>query len=398
MGSEVITGEAALGNALAELFAWAEHVDMAVAWANSAGGEAQHWRSIDIKKIRRAAIGIAFAGTEPAALRALHEGADRLRIVQKQRGTFHPKVVLARCGREWRAIVGSANLTAGAYTANTELCVLLYGTESDPQYRALEGFVRQQWRGGVRLDPKWLPAYEKSFKRAQRKRQEVKVPLLQANSPALLTLAMTWDEYVEKINEQDDRLLVNGYSIRVAEGDRSYFSELDKAAKFFRKRGGFESLSPEERTFLMGKGNSSGLLGSMGGAGKAMHIAQKKPKEMAAIDTLPRSGVPTLDEVRRLLKALTKPKGIGLGVATRLMAAKRPDLFVSVNRGSEPQLAEARRGKGIKSINQYLDFLQEVWSTDWYLSDRPSDSDEAALWDRRAALLDAALYQYVPPR
>lgn len=121
MDVSIIMGTEALNKALANLFKWAKSVDMAVAWASSGKGKAFNWLALDIEKISRAAVGVAFAGTEPAALLALHEGASCLRIVQfSGNRTYHPKVTVGRRGRGRRAIVGSANLTVGAYTSNQE--------------------------------------------------------------------------------------------------------------------------------------------------------------------------------------------------------------------------------------------------------------------------------------
>lgn len=398
MNVTVITGADALSKALANLFEWADNVDMAFAWAGSSMGAARHWQAMDIEKIKRAAIGIAFAGTEPAALRSLHDGSDRLRIVHDKAGTYHPKVLLGKRGRTWRAIVGSANLTAGAYTANTEICVVLEGASNAPQMLAISAFIRSQWRAGKRLDPEWLLKYEKSFKRARAKRETITVPPLPAAASSLETLSMSWDDYLTLITAQEDRLAKIGFAVFPAKDKYSYFEELETSALLFRKKGGFARLSKASCTFLMGKGESSGLLGSMGGAGAAMHIAQNAPAKLSAIDNLPSNGAVPLAEVRILLEALTKPRGVGLGVASRLLAAKRPDLFVSINRGSEPKLSEARSGRRVRSIPQYLTLLDEIWSTDWHRSKRPTDLEEGAVWRRRAALLDAALYETVPSR
>ncbi len=398
MRTTIIMSADALKKALVDLFLWADSVDMAFAWANSSEGVAQHWRSLDIGKIRRAAIGVAFAGKEPAALLDLHRASDRLRIVHQKSGTFHPKVMLGRRGQQSRALVGSANVTVGAYTVNTELCVLLEGAMSDRQMREIEAFIKDRWEEGSPLDLKWLAKYEASFKRARSQRGKIKIPPLSTCAPRLTALNMTWTEYVELINAQEDRLARIGFAVRPADGRRSYFEELDDAAKLFRAKGGFAHLSKASCNFLMGKGDSSGLLGSMGGAGAAMHIAQNSPAKLAEIDKLPSTGAVALTDVEILLRALTKPKGVGLGVATRLMAAKRPDLFVSINRGSEPKLAKARNGGRVRSIKQYLAFLRELWSTDWHRARRPAAPEERAIWNRRAALMDAALYETVPSR
>lgn len=394
----VITDTGALNESLADLFRWARSVDIAFAWAGSLNGVAEHWRAMDIAKIKRAAIGISFAGTEPSALRNLHHGADRLRIVHDKAGTYHPKVLLGKRGRTWRAIIGSANLTVGAYTVNTELCVLLEGAHTAPQMLEIDSFIRSQWRAGDPLDLDWLSGYEKSFKRARAKRKSITVPPLPSAAPSLNTLEMSWDAYLALLTAQEDRLAKIGFAVFPAKDRSSYFEEFDTASKLFRAKGGFAGLSEASCTFLMGKGDSSGLLGSMGSAGTAMHIAQKDPAKLAAIDRLPSKGAVPLSQVKILLEALTKPKGVGLGVATRLMAAKRPDLFVSINRGSEPKLAEVRSGRRVRSIKQYLTLLSELWATDWHCSKRPLGPKERAVWQRRAALLDAALYEPVAAR
>lgn len=63
------------------------------------------------------------------ALAALSGAAGlgvRCRVLNPPRGTFHPKVVLARHGTEHVAVVGSANLTSGL-VVNAEAAVVLAG-------------------------------------------------------------------------------------------------------------------------------------------------------------------------------------------------------------------------------------------------------------------------------
>lgn len=82
-------------------------------------------------------------------------------------------------------------------------------------------------------------------------------------------------------------------------------------------------------------------------------------------------------------------------MATRFFADKRPDLFVSANNGSRPQLAALQGGRGVKTLPLYIKFLTDVWASEWHQSERPAEKSEAILWDRRALLLDAALYESV---
>ena len=99
--------------------------------------------------------------------------------------------------------------------------------------------------------------------------------------------------------------------------------------------------------------------------------------------------------VEDVLNQLTALKGVSVGVASRLLAAKRPDLFVSVNNGSKPQLARLIGGKRVDTVKQYVGLLQKIWATDWYRSGKPRDGIETSVWERRAALLDSALYEQV---
>lgn len=64
--------------------------------------------------------------SEGRALAALDEaraGGTRCRVLNPARGTFHPKVVVARHGSVTRALVGSANLTSGL-VSNVEAGIL----------------------------------------------------------------------------------------------------------------------------------------------------------------------------------------------------------------------------------------------------------------------------------
>jgi hypothetical protein len=68
------------------------------------------------------------------ALAAIDSTGVRVRIANPSRGTFHPKVYVARRGDRIRALVGSANLTGGLIT-NVEAAVLLDGSIDEPVLR-----------------------------------------------------------------------------------------------------------------------------------------------------------------------------------------------------------------------------------------------------------------------
>jgi hypothetical protein len=65
-----------------------------------------------------------FGSTTADGLTAAHEHGARVRVLNPVRGTFHPKVYLARHGDRLAAAIGSANLTSGLI-ANVESAVVL---------------------------------------------------------------------------------------------------------------------------------------------------------------------------------------------------------------------------------------------------------------------------------
>lgn len=395
METMVIVESESLFTTLQELLAWAEDVDLCVAWVNSSAGLGRHWKELDLEKVRRAVVGTAFAQTEPAALLDLNKKAERLRLAINSTGTFHPKVILARRGSKRRALVGSANFTTAAYTSNTELTVLLSGSTHDSELLKIEQFIDSTWAGGVPLDDDWLAAYTLAWKAARR--QKIVVPGAKLEISSIADLDMPWAEYVRVIRSQEGRQLANGYRIQVAGAAPSYFEELRLARAAFRREPRFENLTKEERDLMMGIGRaSSGLLGSMQPAGYAKGIVNRSPEIIGRVlNRVPLNGHLALSQAADLLDELTQVKGIKIGVATRFFAVKRPDLFVSVNNGSKPQLATLQNGREVRTVPHYIELLDAVWRTEWHRSSRPTDAKEGLLWDRRAALLDAALYESV---
>lgn len=392
MKTTVLTDADTLFERLEALFKWAESVDLCYAWACSTGGTGRHWKAMNLTKVRRAVIGTSFARTEPAAIVALNGRPDRLKLIIKSDGTFHPKVIVGRKGDLRRAIVGSANFTRGAFTTNTELSIELDGTKTDPELKHIQKFINDRWDDGEVLDDDWLIDYKALWER-ERKRK-VMVPGAPLEITSLTSLEMTWPQYVELIRKQEGRLTKN-FKIKVAAAKESYFWEIGTAAKMFRQAPRFSDLSPDDRTFLMGKGDSTGLLGSMGGAGRAMSLVQKSAEKVGrGLDQLPLDGPVSLALAQKVVTTLTDLPGISVGVASRLMTIKRPDLFISVNSGSEPKLSMARNGVRITDKKHYMLLLNSIWNTEWFRSPRPADAAEAALWNWRVALLDSALYEH----
>ena len=64
-----------------------------------------------------------------AALSLAHQRGVQTRVLNWSKGTYHPKLYLAKTGAVSRAVVGSANLTSGLF-ANVELATSMSGQTS----------------------------------------------------------------------------------------------------------------------------------------------------------------------------------------------------------------------------------------------------------------------------
>ena len=67
-----------------------------------------------------------------------------MRVLNPSRGTFHPKIYLARRGEEVAVALGSANLTSGLVT-NVEVAAVLRGHQDAPQIRRLRDLAELWW-------------------------------------------------------------------------------------------------------------------------------------------------------------------------------------------------------------------------------------------------------------
>lgn len=384
--------------ALRDLCRWATTIDLAYAWSTAKKGHSSHWRALDLAKVRRATIGTQGALTEPwvlSELAKLGEERDRLKVIINTSGTFHPKVIVGRNGGEVRALVGSANFTYAGYHQNTELDVLLEGNARETGIRRLLAFLDAQWEIGVPLRDSWLARYELAWEKAKRRR--VEVPDAPLEVEAASDLALTWRQFVDRINAQEGRPVGPDFHVHVRRGTPSYYQELDAAERVFALRKPFAKLSREDRQLMIGVGpKSSGLIGSMRIAGNAKKIINEHPERIGrALDRIPLRGKVSLELAGEVVAAMTRLHGVNLGVASRLLTVKRPDLFVSLNKASQAGLNPLLQDRPITTPERYVELLRKVWELPWHRSPEPKTKGERRLWRRRAAILDAMLYRRV---
>ncbi len=104
-----------------------------------------------------------------------------------------------------------------------------------------------------------------------------------------------------------------------------------------------------------------------------------------------------IDAAIGCLERMTKEKGISHGVATRLMACARPDVAVSVNKGSAHRLGELaglpQTAGALGRPRSYRLLLQWIAAQPWHAAPQPQEPWVTRLWAARAALLDCLVYE-----
>ena len=169
----------------------------------------------------------------------------------------------------------------------------------------------------------------------------------------------------------------------------------------------WDNLSYKERDILLGLTDEygmHGLLGSMTSAGTIKGIfttandrnLQFRRYILCALQETLYAKNPNEYKkiVRTSLEKIRSIKGLGIGVASRLLALARPDMAISVNGKSKEGLS---RFSGLAKttlyrVPNYIKLLEWLYGFDWYCSPVPSDPWERSIWEKRAALIDAFVY------
>lgn len=378
-----------------------DHVSIAVAWGQLTDVAATliaHKARIDT-----VLIGLDFAATDPDLIDQLI-GVPGAYVAKNRPGCFHPKIYYVTTGFEAEAIVGSANFTGGGLGENVEANVHVKGGLSDPFFAQ----IRAQFAA---YKPLHLPITKRlaaSYRRqaeAARNKPRPRNPTLPNETEdfrrfnaALST--MSWTTFAER-----------------ARADRHHdFTERMKLLRgiqeMFVKTASFADLTVAEwkviagtigKSEAIGAGLSDlhwGWFGSMGGAGIFAQVIGKQNAELAAaLDMIPRRGDVTEDHFNHYVEAFTtsfrgRARVARLAPATRLLAMKRPDVFVCINGENRRGIAEALEfaPTTLNLKNYWERVIEPLRQAPWYTTPRPRNQD-LELWDARVAMLDAIYYE-----
>jgi hypothetical protein len=112
-----------------------------------------------------------------------------------------------------------------------------------------------------------------------------------------------------------------------------------------------------------------------------------------ALDEIPLDGELSRDHYQRFTDRFLKAfERSGMALASRLLAMKRPDTFVCVNKENREGLFRAFRLSPSRDAGAYWDLIEKVRACTWWKVPPPAAPDEREVWRARAAFLDALFY------
>jgi HKD family nuclease len=394
---KLISTNAELRKQLKRLVAKYPHISIATAWASA---DTDVFRALvsHEDRIVKAVIGTHFYQTHPDVLDQF-VGSKKVRFILQPNGVFHPKVYLFWSSEAWEVVIGSANLTVGALTKNSELSVLLTSEDGQPTLRdGIASVIAGHWDDARAVTRSEAQNYRKLWKVKARDLKRVADifgdKVAKKSAAQSKVLPMEWSEYLAEIKKDK----YHGFKERLM--------LIKEIRRYFETYAHFNEMDLDVRKSIAGLPNKSkpiknwAWFGSMKGAGAfAGRINASNKAFSLALDEIPLVGDIRREHYDRFIAQYLKAYRTGrdgLATATRLLAMKRPDVFLCVDAQNRRKLAQ---DVGIVSPGRldYARYWEEVverlMQSPWWQSPEPTDPLEREAWNARAAMLDAIFYE-----
>ncbi|WP_454652351.1 phospholipase D family protein [Bradyrhizobium liaoningense] len=349
------------------------------------------------RKIDRAIVGIHFYQTHPSFIEHFLND-KRVKFMKDSSELFHPKCYLFETSsKDWSCIIGSANFTAAAFSANTEACLVFEASDdaSGVAKKGLDRMFSDYWQAGDYFESDDLEQYRGFWRLFRQRRKSMADDFdgkKRGKSPlSIPLLKMSWRKYYRQVLRDRE----HGVDRRI--------SVLKEVGKLFESKGSLLHMSKLERQGIGGFAPENGIpwgwFGSMFGAGVFKKLMNaNSPHLSKALDQIRVTGEVRRDAYMRFIELYVNAYvngRHGLATATRLLAMKRPDYFVCVDAANTRELCKAF---GVRlaghDYERYWDSVVErILISQWWNSPRPATLRAAAIWDGRAAFLDSIFYK-----
>lgn len=415
-------GKKATLKELIDLMNSADTVHVVVAWATKNTLFAALKRAVTEQRVGHLVVGTSRYLTDPWALRQVWGEAL---VMPPDGDLFHPKLYVFEHKKSVTVVIGSSNLTSNAFDdkahGNIELCAKITAGRDTKFAKQLMNWIQtqvqtaKQYAEDQRIDDDWLADYEHQYLLNRPRTQALTnpVPRLRPKRGRSASTGTTprrkranqslfdanWSDFVawvdsEGVHSPDMRLDV-----------------LDCARRIFVDRGTLVRMDQVERQAIAGTLGSAtegpgalvwGYFGSLRFTiFQAMINDRRRCRGISeALDIIPPIG-PVNEEYyeayrRKLETAFARQeRRAGVPTMSRLLAMKRPDQFICVNRANSVELCEdlGVRPSTLSPENYWRRIIEPLRTCSWYISPKPTTVRERRIWMGRMALLDARYYR-----
>lgn len=382
-----LTNSKQLTSELKRLCTTYKHYMWATAWAGDANEfESGKLLRDNIERVEKLVVGLHFYQTSPKFIKDFM-GHKTVRFFMQTDGTFHPKVYLFyNNNHKWEALVGSSNFTLQGFNVNTEANVLLSEQDGDILFTQIKDFVENIWKDSKAYDEDLLDIYVANHNVQKHNIDKLK----QSKLTEKITNfdLMSWQEFEERITQcesLDERIHL-----------------LDVAHKLFKSHKHFNDIPLDKRQCLAGivadmEGNNIDwrLFGTTKGFGFFKQaVNNSNPYLAQAIDCIPLEGEINESHFNNYIKLFRKALPASRNKdprcsATRLLAIKRPDVFVCVDEKNKRGICkEYHIPFSHLTLDNYWSLLIErIRSDQWF-----SEKSKSKYYKYRVALLDCPHY------
>ncbi|MEQ8251542.1 MAG: phospholipase D family protein [Oceanibaculum nanhaiense] len=394
---------AATARRLKRLITDFDEIHIAVAWGYN--GKLADLLLQNSQKFAAVTFGIDFFHTSPDLIDRLIN-VHNTYVARGEGPTFHPKIYFFTKGKKAEAIVGSANFTNGGLGKNHEACIHMSGSSNEPVFEDIKEAVRQYAQLGQPATQDIADSYRRGYKTAP-VRKKVRGPFLPSDGQVWGLITTSWANYLRRIRRRP----VDQVSARL--------DLLEKCRQILGSKPNFSGLSSAQwkaaaGTLWKNEANENqlghidwALFGWMSEAGDFAGLINAQNTHIArAVDAIPLTGDVTEEHYRQFctsfLEAFQTPRANstprrkgGVPTASRLLAVKRPDCFVSINSHNLDGLARdlSFAPKTLKLENYWERVIEPIRQSDWYNAPRPRTRQDAKVWDGRVAMLDVIYYK-----
>jgi HKD family nuclease len=356
--------------------------------------------------IQKMIVGTQFYQTNPNFIERFINSDKVKFMINSQKGIYHPKVYLFENNKnDWECLVGSANFTKFALSINNEIMINFNQDDENSNQILidLKEQINNYWKISKSIDNDYFDKYKILFNKYKPILNKIDNKFTDKKSKKSIIdskiLILNWEEYFNEI--QDDKEHSFGGRLNILETANNYFKEY----------GSFEKMDEYKRKQIAGfcyDENQENFdwdwFGSMKAPGEFKGKINKNNVHISnALDCIPLNGKVShknyKDYINNFRKAFLEKGGDGVATATRLLAMKRPDVFICLDSKNEDNLCDDF-GIKIKSMAYKDERYEEYWTeiiariqdTIWWQSEKPKDEIELKAWNGRVAMLDVFFY------